>query len=125
MKVRREQGRNTGSCFSSLLQIDGLSQGVSSCPCFCWVGIQKGLSWVVHPLMGVEGTFPTWLLQSRVWHLGDPFFGGWGVPHRACRILVPRPGIEPTLLAVKAWSPKHWTIREFLPGCSLTFIFLH
>ena len=56
---------------------------------------------------------------------GWSFFGGQGVPHRACRILVPGPGIESTLLAVKAWSPKHWTIREFLLGCSLTFIFFH
>ena len=47
------------------------------------------------------------------------------MPHRAGRILVPGPGIEPILLAVKALSPKHWTIREFLLGCSLTFIFLH
>ena len=56
---------------------------------------------------------------------GWSVFGGWGVPHRAGRILVPGPGIEPILLAVKALSPKHWTIREFLLGCSLTFIFLH
>ena len=30
----------------------------------------------------------------------------------ACRILVPRPGIEPGALAVKALSPYHWTSRE-------------
>ena len=28
-------------------------------------------------------------------------------------ILVPRPGIEPGHLAVKAQSPNHWTAREF------------
>ena len=32
----------------------------------------------------------------------------------ACWILVLRPGIEPTPLAVKAQSPNHWTTREFL-----------
>ena len=32
----------------------------------------------------------------------------------ACGILVPRPGIEPGPLAVKVWSPNHWTTREFL-----------
>ena len=35
-----------------------------------------------------------------------------------CRILVPQPGIEPTPLAVKAWSPNHWTAREF-PAAAL------
>ena len=29
-----------------------------------------------------------------------------------CGILVPRPGIEPVLPAVEAWSPTHWTTRE-------------
>ena len=33
--------------------------------------------------------------------------------HTACRILVPRPGIEPVPSAVKALSPNHWTAREF------------
>ena len=32
----------------------------------------------------------------------------------ACGILVPGPGIEPMPSAVKAWSPNHWTAREFL-----------
>ena len=31
----------------------------------------------------------------------------------ACGILVPRPGIEPGPMAVKALSPNHWTVREF------------
>ena len=54
---------------------------------------------------------------------GCSFFGGGGqgVPPRAYRILVPGPGTDPTVLAVKARSPKHWIIREFLPGCSLIF----
>ena len=33
--------------------------------------------------------------------------------HVACRILVSLPGIEPGPSAVKAWSPNHWTTREF------------
>ena len=32
----------------------------------------------------------------------------------ACGILVPRPGIEPGPLAVKAPNPNRWTTREFL-----------
>ena len=31
----------------------------------------------------------------------------------ACGILVPQPGIEPRPSAVKAWSPNHWTAKEF------------
>ena len=34
----------------------------------------------------------------------------------ACGLLVPRPGIEPGPLAVRAQSPNHWTAREF-PLC--------
>ena len=32
--------------------------------------------------------------------------------HMASGILVPRPGIEPRPLAVKLWSPNHWTGRD-------------
>ena len=31
---------------------------------------------------------------------------------RTCEILVPRPGIEPKLMAVKALVPNHWTSGE-------------
>ena len=31
----------------------------------------------------------------------------------ACKILVPQAGIDPGCLAVKAWSPNHWTARKF------------
>ena len=32
----------------------------------------------------------------------------------ACGILVPQPGIKPTLPALEAWSPNHFTTREVL-----------
>ena len=34
------------------------------------------------------------------------------LPCEACGILVPQPGIEPTLPALEARSPNHWTARE-------------
>ena len=34
--------------------------------------------------------------------------------HVTCRILVPRPGIEPVLPAVEAWSFNHWPARAVL-----------
>ena len=37
-----------------------------------------------------------------------------GPCHVACRILVPRPGVEAWSPAVEAQSPNHWTTREFL-----------
>ena len=48
------------------------------------------------------------------------FFFFWG--HAACRILVPRPGIEPMPLAVKAQSPNHWTAREVQDSLSCQII---
>ena len=39
----------------------------------------------------------------------NAFFSFW-LFHAACRVLVSQPGIVP--LAVKAWSPNHWTARE-------------
>ena len=45
------------------------------------------------------------------------FICSW--PHCAAYgILVPRPGTEPWSLAVRAWSPNHWTAIEF-PGVSV------
>ena len=44
----------------------------------------------------------------------------------ACGILVPRPGIEPVPPAVEAWSPNHWTVREFpiwIFFCNLFLVF--
>ena len=38
----------------------------------------------------------------------------------ACRILVPRPGIEPGPTAVEARSPNHWTDGEFPPQFLIT-----
>ena len=37
--------------------------------------------------------------------------------HTACGILVPQQGIEPRPSALKAWSPNHWTTREFPQNC--------
>ena len=40
------------------------------------------------------------------------FFFFW-LHHRACRILIPLPEVEPWPSAVKAQRPYHWTTREF------------
>ena len=47
-------------------------------------------------------------------HQGQRFSLVFFWPHcEVGRILVPPPGIEPRPLALKAWSPNHWTAREF------------
>ena len=39
-----------------------------------------------------------------------------GLIHTECRILVPRPGIEPSLLTLEAWSLNHWTTSQGSPA---------
>ena len=49
----------------------------------------------------------------------------FGPHHTACGILAPRPGIEPAPPAVEAWSPNHWTTREFPRLLSKVNFFSH
>ena len=57
--------------------------------------------------------------------------GGWVIiylfwtHHAACRILVPRTGIELPPLAAKALSPNHWTAWKFLSILFLIILFIH
>lgn len=39
--------------------------------------------------------------------------------HETCEILAPWPRLVPRLLAVKVWSPDHWTSRELLQAIFL------
>ena len=45
-----------------------------------------------------------------------PLFFFWPRP-LTFGILVPQPGVKPRPPAVKAWSPNHWTTREFPIYC--------
>ena len=61
----------------------------------------------------IEHHLPNLSIYWKIWG-GSFCFIFW--PHHAVyRILVPRPGIEPMPLAVKAQSLNHWTTRE-VPG---------
>ena len=65
-----------------------------------------------------------WVPSPRESFLSFSFF--W-LHHKACRILIPWPGIEPLLLAEEVWSLNHWTTREpwrsvFLPMSYLELI---
>ena len=46
-------------------------------------------------------------------HIFFFFFFFFWLHHTTCRILVPRPRIEPGLPTVEAWSLNHWSTREF------------
>lgn len=48
---------------------------------------------------------------SKTHRVLDYYFFFWSHP-KACGIPVARPGVEPAASAVKAWSLKHWTVRE-------------
>ena len=56
-------------------------------------------------------------LQKRLMIASGPdsFFFFFGLRCAACGISVPQLGIESVPPAVEAWSPNHWTAREFLP----------
>ena len=43
-----------------------------------------------------------------------PFLGG--LIHTECRILVPRPGVEPVFLTLEARSLNHWTTSQGSPA---------
>ena len=54
------------------------------------------------------------LVSDSVFLLGCQFFTFFLWLHSTVYgILVPQPKIEPGPLAVKVWSPKHWTVKEF------------
>ena len=42
--------------------------------------------------------------------------------HKACGILTPQPGIEPTPLFIGRWSLSHWTNREVPQGLLISFM---
>ena len=60
--------------------------------------VERGFLWISRNLFALLLFFP--LFCRATWHAG-------------CRILVPWPEIEPVPPAVEAWSPNHWTAREF------------
>ena len=63
--------------------------------------------------------FPLLYKSFLVWYGPSFLFIYWFffLPHHAaCSILVPWSKTEPGPLAVKTWSPNHWTAREF-PTC--------
>ena len=59
-------------------------------------------------LEGVWGHFSLLKCPSPI--ISRSFISGCTI---VCAILVPRPEIKPAPSAVKAWSPNHWTAREF------------
>ena len=66
------------------------------------------------PGAGVGVSLLLWALGESGPPAAFPFFGGGeGARHAPYGILVPRLGTKLAPLAVKVWSPNHWTAREF------------
>ena len=69
--------------------------------------------YAVSYLLSGQGPASSIILLFFFFFFNFIFFIFWPC-HTACRILVPRPGIEPTPPAVEAQSLKHRTAREIL-----------
>jgi len=54
-----------------------------------------------------------WPWASHWISLSICFFSSFWPCHVTCEILLPGWGMEPMPPAVEAWSPNHWTTREF------------
>ena len=66
---------------------------------------------VASPFTEIHSLHTIFILHCCAGHLTFFFW-----PRQAaCGILAPWTGVEPVPPAVEAWSPNHWTIREF-PG---------
>ena len=78
-----------------------------------WSGFRNILSWTTwscHFCISKAVKYHQFhVVQSNFFFL---FLFFWPC-HMAFRILVPQPGIEPGSPAGEAWSPNHWTPREF------------
>ena len=60
------------------------------------------------PAVGLRDFLHTWFFKRQ-----ESFFFFFWPCHLSYRILVLWPGIERRSLAVNAYSPNHWTTREF------------
>ena len=91
--------------FKSGLKVNGDSSTSLPTSLFCMI-----LSFYNHIYVCVCVCVCVYIYTHTHTHI---FFFSFRSHHEVCRILVPRPGIEPWPLAVKAPSPNHWTAREF------------
>ena len=90
---------------------------ISFIKCFLW----KYFVFLTSPFLLIE--FPLTETAKKFFNFSQQppgnlnkrlFFFFFNLPcHVACGILVLQPGIKPWPFAVTAWSPDHWTAREF------------
>ena len=70
-----------------------------------------------------DGFFTHWVTREQKLVVTPPLFF-LRLLCAACRILVPWPGIQPGPPVVEAWSPNHWTAREFSSCPSYVWLYL-
>ena len=87
--------------------------------------VKVSLNYTVLDIQFCSYSYMFWLFEVMcisMWIFKNLLIYFW-VHSAAGRILVPRPGIEPALAAVKAQHPNHWTTREFLHVNLIYFLF--
>ena len=138
-------GQNTGVGSHPLLQgifpTQGLNLGLPHCT---WIlyhlshqGSPRILEWVAYAFSSgssqprnrtrvsciTDGFFTHWVTREQKLVVTPPLFF-LRLLCAACRILVPWPGIQPGPPVVEAWSPNHWTAREFSSCPSYVWLYL-
>ena len=98
-------------------------KGPSSLCCMWTLRFSNTFCWRDWPLSINEGLFLGFLFcfislcvchyASTILFLFSFFFLFFWSCWMTCRTLVPQPGIKPMPPAVEAWSPSHWTAKEF------------
>ena len=96
-------GRSSGGENGYPLQYSGLENSMDC----VFHGVTKSWTWLSN------SHFSCIYIYKHIKFLCMYKFYIYRLCHRACGILVPWPGIEPTRCTVKVWSPNHWTVREF------------
>ena len=84
--------------FSFVFKYENILQSIC-----CWLGLSVSAMLHFSPIL-------------------KPFLFFFFLHHAACRILVPRPGMEPTPPAVEAQSPNYWTARQVAPFWNLVVV---
>ena len=93
-------------------------EGNGSLPQYsCWENpMDRGAWWAIVHRVTESQTGLKWLSMLEHLYLSvclSVYLSIYLLLLMACRMLVPLPGVEPGPLAVKVWSPNHWTTREF------------
>ena len=95
--------------------------GIFSCACWSsvcllWKSVYSGLLLIFRffkKMFSVSKLYVVYIFTCNI-HIYLYIHTHIWPQYEACGILIPWPGTEPMPLAVKVWSPNHWTARRFM-----------